>query len=397
MTTTEEIPQAARERLDSLGAADLVIALLTPSPTEALERLIRRARESVVRLYAPIRTVLLHAGEAPSDSSKDDFFRTVAIPSPAEPGAEPPIHTAFAVAGKMQARAVALIVSDPGDVTSEWIYRMVRPVLELDFDLVAPCYAHGAFEGLLNSGIVAPLVRALYGRRIEHPLGPDFGASGRLAQRFLETASPARDPRVPSLAVEAVVHGLEVCQARVGVRRYPHTDWMNQSAMIRSILGPLFREIELRAPFWQRIRGSQDVPTFSDAVPAPKLGDVPDTKALIQAFELGCQNLQEVWREVLPPGTLLELSRLARLGTDGFRFPAKLWARIVYDFALGHRLRILNPEHLLSAMTPLYLAWAASYALELPGRDRAEQLALAFEEAKPYALSRWRWPDRFNP
>jgi hypothetical protein len=76
---------------------------------------------------------------------------------------------------------------------------------------------------------------------------------------------------------------------------------------------------------------------------------------------------------------------------------------VIYDFALGHRLRILNADHLLRAMTPLYLAWVASYMLETGAEDdaaaaaRLEKLARAFEEAKPYALSRWRWPDRFDP
>jgi len=26
-----------------------------------------------------------------------------------------------------------------------------------------------------------------------------------------------------------------------------------------------------------------------------------------------------------------------------------------------------------------------------------ERLCTAFENGKPYLLSRWRWPDRFNP
>jgi hypothetical protein len=54
-------------------------------------------------------------------------------------------------------------------------------------------------------------------------------------------------------------------------------------------------------------------------------------------------------------------------------------------------------------MTPLYLAWVASYALETKDasitdfQNRLERLALAYESQKPYLLSRWRWPDRFNP
>jgi glucosylglycerate synthase len=108
---------------------------------------------------------------------------------------------------------------------------------------------------------------------------------------------------------------------------------------------------------------------------------------------------------VLPPVTLLELKHLSRQPAESFAMPDQLWAKVVYDFALAHRLRTLNRSHLLGALTPLYLGWVGSYVTEISktsGSDgeaerRAEQLARAFEEAKPYLLQRWRWPDRFNP
>ena len=238
---------------------------------------------------------------------------------------------------------------------------------------------------------------------MEHPLGPDFGVSGRLARRLTETAQAgARDPR--SLAVEAVSQGFEICQANVGVRHYPAVDWTNQSSVLAPVLDSVFREIQHRASFWQRIRGSREVPIFGDPFPVPDApAAAPDPRRLFDSFALGCRSLQDVWRAVLPPGTLLELTKLSRQPPDSFHMPDRLWARVIYDFALGHRLRILNADHLLPAMTPLYLAWVASYALEIGALDdiaataRLDQVALAFEEAKPYALSRWRWPDRFNP
>ena len=83
--------------------------------------------------------------------------------------------------------------------------------------------------------------------------------------------------------------------------------------------------------------------------------------------------------------------------------PDELWVRIIYDFALGHRLRTINRDHLLRAMTPLYLGWVASFAFELEAAGpavverRRENLCEAYESLKPYLVSRWRWPDRFNP
>jgi hypothetical protein len=100
---------------------------------------------------------------------------------------------------------------------------------------------------------------------------------------------------------------------------------------------------------------------------------------------------------------MLELRRLARLASDQFAMPDELWVRMVYDFALAHRLRTINRDHLIRSMTPLYLGWVASHAREVANADaatiekRLDRLALAYEAGKSYLVSRWRWPDRFNP
>jgi hypothetical protein len=100
---------------------------------------------------------------------------------------------------------------------------------------------------------------------------------------------------------------------------------------------------------------------------------------------------------------LLELRKLARSSSEQFQMPDDLWARIVYDFALAHRLRTINREHLLRSLTPLYLGWAAGYAREMETANegeverRLERLSNAYEASKPYLVSRWRWPDRFSP
>jgi hypothetical protein len=99
----------------------------------------------------------------------------------------------------------------------------------------------------------------------------------------------------------------------------------------------------------------------------------------------------------------MELKKLNRLMDAEFQMADELWVRIVYEFALAHRQRAINREHLLRAMTPLYLSWVASYTLQMRDasaggfHSRLERLAAAYENQKPYLLSRWRWPDRFNP
>ncbi len=276
----------------------------------------------------------------------------------------------------------------------------------MGFDLVTPCYAHHRFEGLLNTSIISPLHQALYGQQVQNPLGPDVGFSQRALQYLMGSAkAKSLDHSVISLAPAAMGAGLKICQAHVGTRQYPPTDWSNISSLLSQILDPIFTGIEGDAAVWQRIRGSRPVPGFGEpAVVSPDGADSVDVTRLLESFHLGIRDLRDIWGLVLPPSTLLELAKLSRLPQEQFHMPDQLWSRIVYDFALGHRLRTISRDHLLRAMTPLYLGWVASYALQLGPDGPAEsvqqvavRLAEAFENAKPYFVSRWRWPDRFNP
>jgi hypothetical protein len=128
-----------------------------------------------------------------------------------------------------------------------------------------------------------------------------------------------------------------------------------------------------------------------------------DVEKLIDSFQFGVGNLTEVWGMILAPSTLLELRRLARSNGAGFVMPDETWARVVYDFALAHRLRTINRDQLLRSLTPIYLGWVSSYALEVASaspeavEQRLEKLCVAFENTKPHFIGRWRWPDRFNP
>ncbi len=267
-------------------------------------------------------------------------------------------------------------------------------------------------EGLLNRSVLAPLHRALYGERLQNPMGPDFGISGKFLQQLLRQDSTRRlgthvteGSTLASIAVSAAFGGCQVCESQLGVRNQRPTDWGNLSSLLAEILGAVFVEMEGRAAYWQGIRGSRVLPRFGppDAAPLETASTSSlDVQRMHESFQMGTQNLQDVWGLILPPTTLLELRRMSRLSQDQFRFPDQVWARVVYDFALGHRLRVISRDHLLRSFTPLYLGWIASYALESEsaGVDadlRIEQLSKAFEESKSYLVSRWRWPDRFNP
>ena len=174
------------------------------------------------------------------------------------------------------------------------------------------------------------------------------------------------------------------------------------SSVLADVLTSVFLDMERNAPCWQRTRVSSPVPAVGERLPVEQDTGSLDIAHMGESFQLGNRELQEIWGLVLPPSSLVELRKLARLPEDQFRMPDELWVKIVYDFALAHRLRTLSRDHLLRSLTPLYLAWVASFVHDLnstgilPER-RLERLSLAYETGKSYLVSRWRWPDRFNP
>ena len=84
---------------------------------------------------------------------------------------------------------------------------------------------------------------------------------------------------------------------------------------------------------------------------------------------------------------------------EEFRFPPALWVQTVYDFALAYHNQTLHREHMLKALTPLYLGRTASFVLETQHGDSlevertVETLCREFEVSKSYLVEQWRWRD----
>ncbi len=412
---------AQAKQIEQIGSVDVVVALVDPQSPTNLTTIAAAIRGGLERLSGPTRTALVFrdasAAAAEPEQAASSEGESLQLLSYSLPAADSSVTLLPSISGayrsvceisqKLGARACVVIVSAPESLTPEWIHNLVQPILDKGFDLVTPCYEPDRFEGLLNGAIVAPLTRALYGKQIQNPWGPDLGFSARLLGRLIQADSGrtkgAGIRQFPLIGIEAIISGLKVCQAHVGRRIYPPVDWKNLDSVLAEVLDPLFFGIERDAPFWQHVRKSEPVPTFGDVSSSSDGAVAVDVPRLLEPFKLGISNLQEIWGLVLPPAALFELRKVGRLPAEEFRIPDELWVRICYDFALAYRLRTIARDHLLRSLTPLYLGWIASYAIGVEAAEtvavqkRWERLSSAYETEKPYFVSRWRWPDRFNP
>ena len=309
------------------------------------------------------------------------------------------------LAQKTGARAILMLGPEAGSLGLPALRELGRAVTANSSDLAVARYDLPPRAGLVNSAIFYPLSRALFASRTRYPLAIDLGLSLRMAERLAgagQRFASMSQTDMPLWPVnEAAVAGFAIAEIDVGSRLLPQPAEPDLNTILPGVAGSLFADIEAKAAFWQRARQAPQTRNSTPSGHAHTTDTAADIGPMLQAFCLAYSNLQEIWSLVLPPNILLGLKRLSLTGGAAFRMPESLWARIVYDFLLAHRLRTINRSHLLGALIPLYLAWVASHinvvASGVDPERHIETVAAAFEIEKPYILSRWRWPDRFNP
>ena len=263
--------------------------------------------------------------------------------------------------------------------------------LQSGADVAMPQYQTAIDDGLVNSALLYPLTRALYGD-VRFPLPLDLGLSTRMLQRLAGAAGRVLPQPEASLlwpVSEASVAGFAVRQVEGGERLLPQPTESDLNVLFPAVTGSLFADLENKASFWQRARALPAArPDRRGSSAGSSYGASDEIRMLAENYRAAFSNLREIWALVLPPQSLLALKKLATSSPENFHFSPALWARTVYDFALAFHMRSLNRGHLLGSFTPLYLAWVASFLRtsesgEMTGTELLELTAHAFEQEKP--------------
>ncbi len=396
MAIADPIPEFSRPPTRTGYALAVVVA---PLPTPQLESLLAKLAAS----FPPDDLLIATQNEIAADS----YLPLHVINTPPTNSTwtltAADFVAAYQVAQKNEARAILLLGPDSGSLSASALSDLAGAVTSGAADLALPHYDLPPHAGLVNSAILYPLTRALFATRARFPLAIDLGLSVRMAEKLAAAGQRFTALNQPNALLwpisEAIVAGYTIEEFDAGPRALPQPSDPDIRSILGVVTGSLFSDVEAKAAFWQRAR-RLSAPRAS--VPQRHaIEGTSDIIPMIEGFRLAYSNLQEIWSLVLPPNTLLGLKRLSVVDASLFRMPENLWARIVYDFLIAYRQRTINRGHLLGALIPLYLAWVAGHInITASGADserHIEAVAAAFDADKPYLVSRWRWPDRFNP
>lgn len=422
VTVDHSLPDSVRELLEQADSVDLVVGLLTFNDAPTAPALVKVLLEGF-RRYVPGQRILLVNCDAGSQDGTVDLIgqamgsegRFCAVYHPVlgsslhimsesgVPGRDAAIRILVTVADRLSAKACLIVDGNLKSADPRWSELLTLPILDQGTDCVLPQFSRNRYEGTLTNTVLAPLTRALYGKRLAHQQGGVYAFSTRFIASSL--LSQPWDDDIARYGIDgwlttlAAVEPATVYEARLGPRVQQGKAKADLSTVLAQSVGCIFHMMERYQTRWESVKGSTAVPIVGEQ---PGLTDslgALHVERMIHGFRQGLRDLVPIWQIVLAPDTF---QRILELGIDdghSFRFPSGLWVQVVYDLALAFHDRVLHREHLLKSLTPLYLGYTASLilatrALPVKGVEvELERLAGEYEHMKPYLIERWRWSD----
>jgi glucosylglycerate synthase len=228
----------------------------------------------------------------------------------------------------------------------------------------------------------------------------DFGFSGPMASRCLEQEIWREEAAMARpegwMAACAMSADRKVCQSFLGQRiRSPQAPTPDIVDAIRQAVGNLFWCAEKDQEAWIGRTGSEPVPTFGpDHELLPE--DPPSGQdKMLDLFRSGVNELEPVLAPILAAETYGEIKRIAGLDPRAFSFGDALWVRTLYEFAAAYHHTVLNRDHIVQALVPLYRGRIYSFLSRHVNSSAdemeaaTEALCVEFETQKSYLVEKW--------
>jgi glucosylglycerate synthase len=409
-------------QLMSVGEVDLLVGILSHRSANTMRRAAHYIETSLQQNFVRQRVAIISVdGGAVEDSAFDDrtgveqpgnnsyskgisALRTIHRVTAGFSGAPSPglaLRTILSSADLLRAKACAVVSPATSSTSPEWVANLLRPAFRDNFDFVAPLYSRHKFQGLLARNLLYPMTRALFGRRIRELYSDEWAFSNRLGNFCVNEdvwhEEPVRSRPEAWMGISALTSDFRCCQVYLGEKPPPPNGaGPDLVEVLRQTVGSLFWLLETHQQQWMERQGSEPLPTFGPdhAVTAEPME--LNNSRMFEMFQTGVKELEPILEPILSPDTLSSLKGIATLEQHSFRFPEELWVTMLYEFAASFHHSVINRDHLVQALVPLYRGKIYSFLTEFSQSSASdmeavsENLCLEFERQKPYLTEKWK-------
>ncbi|HLE37312.1 MAG TPA: cell wall biosynthesis glycosyltransferase [Candidatus Acidoferrales bacterium] len=413
------LPDDLLTRLKEIGDVEIVVGIPSYNNARTIGQVVRAASAGLAKYFPQRKSLVVNSDGGSKDGTREVVLgaeldpdslllishpvhpiQRISTPYHGVPGKGSAFRTIFAMAGQLNAKACVVVDSDLRSIAPHWVELLAGPVLDRQFDYIAPYYLRHKYDGTITNGIIYPITRALFGKRVRQPIGGDFGFSGRLAARYLEKdvwgTDVARFGIDIWMTLTAIAEGFRVGQSYLGAKLHDVKDpGADLTSMFRQVVGSVFGLMESYEAVWQGVEGSEPVPMFGFPFDVGVEPMTVNVERMTKAFCQGVNDLREVYQSFLSQETLEGLKTCTGQAGEEFRISDELWVHLIYECAAAYHHKKLDREHLLQSLVPLYLGRTASFVIQVREsnarevEERIEQLCQVFETEKSYLAARW--------
>jgi len=399
----------ARSRVEVIEGANIVVGIPCYNNQSTIGHVVEKVSMGLHKYYPGKKSLIIVSDGGSVDDSREEARRVEVLPWQeilvtiyrGIPGKGSALRAVLEVARFLGAEACVVVDSDLRSISPQWIRNLLCPILNDDYQFVAPYYKRFKLDGTITNNIVYNMTRALYGRRVRQPIGGDF-AFGREVVEYLYNMD-VWDTDVGRFGIDiwmtttALVQNYNVCQARLGAKIHDVKDPSeNLGPMFRQVVSTLFQLMEDYSEEWAVVSGSEAVPIVGEEIHTEPEPFPINTDTLVESFRHGYHQFGTLWERVLSEKSFRIVKDLAET-EDGFFIDVADWSHILFDSASTYHCWKKNRFKLVELLTPLYYARVASFARSVDGMNDSqaeveiEKQARIFEEEKPYLLKRWEW------
>jgi len=382
----QKILRGEQEKIASLKTQDIIIGIPFSDHIETLPTVIGTVKEGIQQYLPDKKVTFLIAG---THEGKDFSGQISALFK------ELTIHGRFftldkELAGKgwvmralMELSASLdsdLILIEPDFVREGqegiqpgWIYSLYRP-LELGMDFVLPVFTRPPEGKRVSDHLVIPLLVALYGYRVQEPMGGVYGIRGETLHTFLQDPKLFTDTDIGRygidifLTITAIVHEVRICQANLGTRRKRPSPG-EFAVRLRQTVRTMFAQIGYTAQWWMKQgRFIKTEPPFYGKLPAFDPPAVAlDISSEIERFRVDFQRSAEyIYKKLLHPSLYERVLDLSYAPWEKFSFSSADWAQCVYTLLLAYFFQNdIPPEDILDTVAILNRARTATFMREV--------------------------------
>ena len=396
------------KRVEEIQSADILVGIPCFNNETTIAHVIQMVSHGLATHYKNMRSVIFVADGGSTDDTREaakEFqlkpWQEKLVSIYRGPGGKgTALRSLFEAADRLEVKVCAMVDSDLRSITPDWVKYLLEPVLEKDYQFVAPVYVRHKYDGTITNNIVYNLTRSLYGKRIRQPIGGDFAISGDLAKFYSE--QDVWDTDVARFGIDiwmttsAITQGFRICQSNLGAKIHDAKDpGQHLGPMFRQVLSALFSQMERYEAYWKRIEGSEPVETFGfEGSMEPEPIKV-NLEGLIELFKAGHSQFAPFWKSIFSRDCLAEIEKTAQMDASDFHIHTETWVEMLYELAATFHLWDVNRMKLLDVMTPLYYARVASFVREswdmnsLEAEKLVEDQAVKFEANKDYLIKVW--------